>query len=308
MVMKAWRDGAAMELWQALVHEAAGEQGQTLDQAQEAYLVFVLLRYQRERDLLARTQALEWLHAQQQTGQLRADALRVGVPRAALEADAKTLVLRLSSGGANGIDFNFNGQTRFQAAAGGFNGTLALVKYAGGDIEILAPGAAASSKSGMISVYANDLNAVGASRLTVGSLPWVRYGQGGNHVVFDYWDGADSVFLRQGATLAAAEVLLVSSKTNGSIEIEAGASINTLGRGKAVYMPTTVSFTSRNPQCRGGFQWPVANAGADTRRNAAIRSRPDPGWSVQHRRLCRQYHLVFGRQHRVCHHEYLCTQ
>jgi len=239
---------------------------------------------------------------------VRADALRVGVPRAALEADAKTLVLRLSSGGANGIDFNFNGQTRFQAAAGGFNGTLALVKYAGGDIEILAPGAAASSKSGMISVYANDLNAVGASRLTVGSLPWVRYGQGGNHVVFDYWDGADSVFLRQGATLAAAEVLLVSSKTNGSIEIEAGASINTLGRGKAVYMPTTVSFTSRNPQCRGGFQWPVANAGADTRRNAAIRSRPDPGWSVQHRRLCRQYHLVFGRQHRVCHHEYLCTQ
>ncbi|WP_232311093.1 filamentous haemagglutinin family protein [Herbaspirillum autotrophicum] len=166
---------------------------------------------------------------------VRADALRVGVPRAALEADAKTLVLRLSSGGANGIDFNFNGQTRFQAAAGGFNGTLALVKYAGGDIEILAPGVAAGSKSDMISVYANDLNAVGASRLTVGSLPWVRYGQGGNHVVFDYWDGADSVFLRQGATLAAAEVLLVSSKTNGSIEIEAGASINTLGRGKAVY-------------------------------------------------------------------------
>lgn len=76
MAMKAWRQGAAVELWQALVHEAAGEQGQTLDQAQEAYLVFVLLRYQRERDLLARTQALEWLHAQQQTGQLRADALR----------------------------------------------------------------------------------------------------------------------------------------------------------------------------------------------------------------------------------------
>lgn len=70
------RQGAALELWQGLVHEAADRRGQPLDQAQEAYLVFVLLRYQREHGLLARTQALEWLHAQQQTGHLRMDALR----------------------------------------------------------------------------------------------------------------------------------------------------------------------------------------------------------------------------------------
>lgn len=76
MAMTALRHGAALELWQALVREAAGLRGQALDEAQEAYLVFVLLRYQREQGLLARTQALEWLHAQQQTGRLRADALR----------------------------------------------------------------------------------------------------------------------------------------------------------------------------------------------------------------------------------------
>lgn len=70
------RQGAALELWQALVREAADRHGQALAEAQEAYLVFVLLRYQREHGLLARTQALEWLHAQQQIGQQRADALR----------------------------------------------------------------------------------------------------------------------------------------------------------------------------------------------------------------------------------------
>jgi hypothetical protein len=76
MTMAALRQGAALELWQALVREAAGQRGQALDEAQEAYLVFVLLRYQSEQGLLARTQALAWLHAQQQTGRLRADALR----------------------------------------------------------------------------------------------------------------------------------------------------------------------------------------------------------------------------------------
>lgn len=76
MSMTALRHGAALELWQALVREAASQRGHALDEAHEAYLVFVLLRYQREQGLLACTQALEWLHAQQQTGQLRADALR----------------------------------------------------------------------------------------------------------------------------------------------------------------------------------------------------------------------------------------
>lgn len=76
MSMTAVRHGGALELWQALVRDAASQRGHALDEAQEAYLVFVLLRYQREHGLLARTQALEWLHAQQQTGRLRADALR----------------------------------------------------------------------------------------------------------------------------------------------------------------------------------------------------------------------------------------
>ncbi len=70
------RQGAAAELWQAAIREACGGQGPVLDETQESYLVFVLLRHQRDERLLARIQALEWRDAQQQTGSVRADALR----------------------------------------------------------------------------------------------------------------------------------------------------------------------------------------------------------------------------------------
>lgn len=70
------RRGAAAELWQALVHEAGTRAGTPLDEMRESYLVFVLLRYQRDDSLLVRTQALEWLAAQACSGTQRADALR----------------------------------------------------------------------------------------------------------------------------------------------------------------------------------------------------------------------------------------
>jgi hypothetical protein len=75
-MIESFRSGAPAELWQALVHEAGDRIGQRLDESRESYLVFVLLRYQREQQLLARTQALEWLHAQSLVGSARTDALR----------------------------------------------------------------------------------------------------------------------------------------------------------------------------------------------------------------------------------------
>ena len=74
--MDTIRQGAAAELWQSLVREACTRCGQALDEAQESYLVFVLLRHQRDGHLLARTQALEWLEAQLRVGSARSDALR----------------------------------------------------------------------------------------------------------------------------------------------------------------------------------------------------------------------------------------
>jgi hypothetical protein len=70
------RCGAQAELWQALVREAGERVGSPLDEMHESYLVFVLLRYQRDDTLLARAQALDWLDAQSRCGSVRADALR----------------------------------------------------------------------------------------------------------------------------------------------------------------------------------------------------------------------------------------
>jgi hypothetical protein len=83
--------GAQAELWQALVHEAGERLHAPLDESRESYLVFVLLRYQRDDTLLARTQALEWLEAQSRWGSARADALRDVGDRVPLMVTAERL-------------------------------------------------------------------------------------------------------------------------------------------------------------------------------------------------------------------------
>lgn len=70
------RQGAREELWRELVRDAEDRAGRSLDEWRESYLVFVLLRHQQDGALLARTQALDWLSAQEQVGTSRADALR----------------------------------------------------------------------------------------------------------------------------------------------------------------------------------------------------------------------------------------
>ncbi len=74
--MTTIRQGAAAALWQSAVREAEARSATPLDETQESYLVFVLLRHQNDPDLLARVQALEWLRAQECSGRTRADALR----------------------------------------------------------------------------------------------------------------------------------------------------------------------------------------------------------------------------------------
>ncbi|MGR3889710.1 filamentous haemagglutinin family protein [Pseudomonas sp. 1152_12] len=164
---------------------------------------------------------------------VRADAARRGVPRAVLEADAKTLRLQWVPGQKD-LGFSFKGEGRFKPVAGGFGATVALVSD-GNAIELIADTAKASTAASMVSVRASDLNALGAARLVVGGEATVVYGQGGNFVGFDSSTTASSVVLRQGATLAAPEVFLISGRTSGAIEVEQGASINTLGLGKAAY-------------------------------------------------------------------------
>lgn len=69
--------GTPVQLWQALVHEAGQRSSHPLDEARESYLVFVLLRFQRDAQLLSHSHGLDWLDALELTGgTARGDALR----------------------------------------------------------------------------------------------------------------------------------------------------------------------------------------------------------------------------------------
>jgi hypothetical protein len=71
-----WREGAPLALWQDLVHDGEQQAGVELGESVQSYLVFVLMRYLRDPALAAHVLALDWLRAAEQTGRVRADALR----------------------------------------------------------------------------------------------------------------------------------------------------------------------------------------------------------------------------------------
>ncbi|MBG7049307.1 filamentous hemagglutinin family protein [Pseudomonas aeruginosa] len=162
-----------------------------------------------------------------------ADAARRGIPRPMLPVDARSLRLDLLAGG--GADaLAFDGTGLFQAARGGYGGSLVVLGN-NQRIEIVGAGAQASEGFQGVTLRADDLNAFGAARMVIGSTPAVLYGQGGNYVTFDITDGAQSIVLRNGAELAAPEVFLLANRPGEAISLEQGASIVTLGRGAAAY-------------------------------------------------------------------------
>ncbi|WP_435438714.1 filamentous haemagglutinin family protein [Variovorax sp. RB2P76] len=156
---------------------------------------------------------------------VRADAARLGVPRAMLPADARSLAFSLVAG-RDELGLNFEGLARFQAAAGGLGGTAMVL---GGDIEVLGAGQARTAGHEGVSVRSDTLNALGADRLVLGAVPTVVYGQQGRYVSFS--TPARHVTLRAGASLQAPEVFLAGR----DLAVEAGAGISTLGRGAAIY-------------------------------------------------------------------------
>ncbi|WP_369991108.1 filamentous haemagglutinin family protein [Pseudomonas xanthosomatis] len=164
---------------------------------------------------------------------VRADAATKGVPRAALEADGKWLGLTLTSNTNANTSFNFAGIADFSAAAGARRGG-AWVQGGAEGIEILADGQDSQLQGqAVVSLRDSQLNALGAPSLTIGGRQDVVYGQGGNQITF--MGHNRNVWLRSGAELRAAEVLLLSDSTSGGIHVEQGARINTVGQGAAPY-------------------------------------------------------------------------
>lgn len=161
---------------------------------------------------------------------IRSDAARRGVPRALAPMDGKVLDLRLSTGGKQDTALQFAGRALFDAAEGGLVGTAAVRGgYAGAEFEVLGTGHAPTQGFSGVSVYADTLNNLNAGRLTLGALPEVIYSTTGN--IIKFVGTSDNITLREGAILSAPEVVLRTTSTTGGITLEAGAGINTLGRG-----------------------------------------------------------------------------
>lgn len=157
---------------------------------------------------------------------VRADAARLGVPRAMLPVDARSLMLELTKEDDAQVNFRFAGEAMFKPAAGGYGGSMLLSNQKG--YEILAAGTQPTAGFAGASVYADDLNVLGAGRLAIGGLPRVDYGQAGNLVSFTGPEGP--VLIRAGARLSAPEVLLL-----GDVNVEAGSTIDTRGRGDSAF-------------------------------------------------------------------------
>ena len=173
-----------------------------------------------------------------------ADAARLGVPRAMSPIDAKSMTLTFAPGaGADAlrVDGTANFSTAGTGTDMGYAGSvnLRMGGYDSSELEILAPGAAATAGFGGVSLHADSLNRLATGRLVVGATPINVYGQSGSIILLN-GGGFASITLRSGATLRAPEVLLVTSvyaHQAHSMVIEQGASINTIGQGAALTGP-----------------------------------------------------------------------
>ncbi|SDA78771.1 MULTISPECIES: filamentous haemagglutinin family protein [unclassified Janthinobacterium] len=176
-----------------------------------------------------------------------AQATRDGVPRAALERDAKGVRVQLIAPSVHSVMDNhtplmMDGSALYAPAAGGFGGSLLLGtgNHASTRYEVLADGTAPLADFNGVSVHASQINAFGAQRVGIGGLPRVTYsafGTGSNQRanIAAINESAGGIVLRDGAVLKAAEVFLVTARKDDGIVLEQGSGINTLGRGKAAW-------------------------------------------------------------------------
>ncbi|WP_241049794.1 filamentous haemagglutinin family protein [Achromobacter xylosoxidans] len=161
-----------------------------------------------------------------------ADAARRGQPRPMLPADAAALELyyRDPPAAAAGPALRFEGLARFDRGDGGYGGQL-VVRSNGGAVEIV--NASPTAGFSGISLRDGDLNAIGASRISVGGWTYQPV-RGDDLRLATRTLGGSDVYLRSGATLRAPEVMLIAPDAR-AILIEQGGVINTLGTGSAPY-------------------------------------------------------------------------
>ena len=161
-----------------------------------------------------------------------AQAALFGTARASLTlpADAKTLAFAFpSASSASALALQLQGTVFSSPGSGGLGGLVEVTAQV--PLEVIAN--SATPTLGMVSVLGTDLSGLNASTLVVGGGLAVQSGQEQFGEEVNGAAGtapAPALYVRDGATLSAAQVFLVSS---GGITIGRGASVSTIGDGVA---------------------------------------------------------------------------
>ncbi|WP_152535493.1 filamentous haemagglutinin family protein [Bradyrhizobium sp. Ai1a-2] len=158
---------------------------------------------------------------------LVANAARLGAVRPILPVDGKTLYLDFADQPSTMAQaLTFDGKALFMPAAGGYGGILRVEGdyYGGGlNLEIIPEGGARTA--GFVSIEADELNAIGAARMSLGS--YQVFDSGLNYVRVS--SKTNTLTVRAGVVLQAPEIFLGAAA--GGVTIEDGAKITTLGQG-----------------------------------------------------------------------------
>jgi filamentous hemagglutinin family protein len=181
-------------------------------------------------------------------------AKRFNQPRPVLPVDGSTLTLDLGIPVHRTSQLNFDGTADFSPASGGYSGALVIGGTNGGNnIEITGPND--TPTKGWVSFSAAAVDAIGAPNIYIGGSLVLGANtsptaQAGTFLVgFEAFFGftQESVAIRTGAVVTAADVFLIAGGT-GSITIESGASIDTLGRGAPAFDSTSGYFFTNQVQ------------------------------------------------------------
>lgn len=168
---------------------------------------------------------------------LTAQAASYNDPRPILPQDAGTLILSYNAGIAAVQPLTFNGSALFTPAAGGYGGTVAVVGSQKTTFEITGPNGPAGT--GAVAISAAALDAIGAPRLVIGGTVTYNAGSAGTaqQPTIGLSAAAQSVTVDSGALLAAPDVFLLatSAAKDGSITVQDGATIDTIGTGAPPY-------------------------------------------------------------------------
>ncbi|QYC10700.1 filamentous haemagglutinin family protein [Brevundimonas nasdae] len=179
-------------------------------------------------------------------------------PLSLLPQDGKAFILALTPprDDSDRPVFSFKGKGLFDAAKGGIGGSLAVIggnPYSMGNLTLEILGAGGVAAPGALSLYAADLNAVGAKVMTIGGVAQRSLGANINDILvtaggglpngIGFSSGFGGVTMREGAELIAPQVLLITNG-EGNILVEKGARISTLGKGDPAFS-SAMGYTLR---------------------------------------------------------------